>query len=253
MFNKLVWYQDRMLLDDLVFRIEQNRDENWELGENCFVFYKRKGLVDQYKRFCVSNDFHPQHVFELGIWDGGSTAFWFEYFHPEKYVAIDIKKKEDSKYFRHYVKSRNLEERIKTYWGIDQADSERLRQIFKNEFSAPLDLVIDDASHLYKPTKTSFETLFPLLRPGGLYIIEDWAWAHWKEFQLSNHPWARETELTKLIFELIEATGSLTTLIANLTIFQGFVVVERGEIGLAEHEFNLDKYISRRPKIPSSQ
>ena len=38
----------------------------------------------------------------------------------------------------------------------------------------PLDLVIDDASHLYGPTMASFEVLFPRLRPGGLYVIEDW-------------------------------------------------------------------------------
>ena len=110
-------------------------------------------------------------------------------------------------------------------------------------------MVVDDASHLYEPTKKSFETLFPLLRPGGLYIIEDWAWAHWQEFQTPEHPWARETELTKLIFELVEATGS-STLIGSLTIWQGFVVVERGEIGSAQlGEFKLDEHISKRPKI----
>ncbi len=37
-----------------------------------------------------------------------------------------------------------------------------------------INLVIDDASHLYQETKVSFETLFPLLRPGRLYVIEDW-------------------------------------------------------------------------------
>ena len=38
--------------------------------------------------------------------------------------------------------------------------------------------MIDDASHLYEPSLASFETLFPLLRPGGTYIIEDWKWEH---------------------------------------------------------------------------
>ncbi len=75
-----------------------------------------------------------------------------------------------------------IKERLKPFWAVDQQDSARLREIWQTEFRAPLDLVIDDASHLYGPTKTSFETLFPLLRPGGLYIIEDWAWGHWKEF-----------------------------------------------------------------------
>ena len=40
----------------------------------------------------------------------------------------------------------------------------------------PLDLVMDDASHLGPQTRASFETLFPRLRAGGLYIIEDWSW-----------------------------------------------------------------------------
>jgi hypothetical protein len=38
----------------------------------------------------------------------------------------------------------------------------------------PLDLVIDDASHLYGPSLATFETLFPALREGGLYVLEDW-------------------------------------------------------------------------------
>jgi hypothetical protein len=42
----------------------------------------------------------------------------------------------------------------------------------------PLDLVVDDCSHLYEPTRASFNELFPRLRPGGAYVIEDWVWAH---------------------------------------------------------------------------
>jgi hypothetical protein len=40
-----------------------------------------------------------------------------------------------------------------------------------------MNLVVDDASHTYEDTKASFETLFPLLQPGGIYAIEDWSWA----------------------------------------------------------------------------
>ena len=209
MFEKLVWQKDRMLLDDLVFRLEHYKSDDWELGADCFIFYKIKLLVDQYARFWSrKRDFYPQNILELGIWDGGSIAFWFEYFQPKKHVGIDISQKQDSRYFQRYITSRGLENRIKSYCATDQGDSGRLRQIVNDEFSGPLDLVIDDASHLYEPTKRSFETLFPLLRPGGLYVIEDWAWAYWKEFQAPDHPWATETPLANLIFELIEATGT---------------------------------------------
>lgn len=255
MFDRLVWQKDRMLLDDLVFRLEHYRSNDWELGENCFVFYKIKPLVDQYARFWSSRgDFHPQNILELGIWDGGSIAFWFEHFHPQKHVGIDLLQKQDSRYFQHYIASRGLEERIKTYWGTNQTDAQRLSEIVRREFTGPLDLVIEDASHMYAATKTSFETLFPLLRPGGLYVIEDWAWAHWEEFQSPEHPWATQPALTQLVFELVEAIGSSTALIAELRIFQGFVAVERGELRLGElGDFSLQKYISRRAELRNVQ
>lgn len=252
-FDQLVWKPDRMLLNNLVFRLGHYKGDDWDLGDNCFVLYKIKPLIDQYARFwSLRLNFRAKNVLELGIWDGGSIAYWFEYLRPLKHVGIDLCKREDGDYFRQYVGSNGLEERIKTYWGTDQADSDRLREICKTEFSTPLDLVIDDASHVYEPTKICFETLFPLLRPGGLYIIEDWAWGHWKEFQSPHHPMANLNEPTALVVELMEATGTSTTLIAAMSIFQGFVVIERGAIEATKLEqFKLDDYISRRR--PSSR
>ena len=117
----------------------------------------------------------------------------------------------------------------------------------KLDFS-PLDLVIDDASHMYQPTKASFEALFPCLRPGGLYVIEDWAWTHWKEFQTQDHPWIAESALTQLLYELVAAAGSSTLLIANITGFQGFAVIERGGMPAAALDgFKLEQHISDRP------
>jgi len=245
MFDKLVWQKDRMLLDDLVFRLAHDKDADWDLGDNCFEFFKIKVLTDQYAKFLsLRRDFRPENVFELGIWDGGSVAFWFECFRPKKHVAVDLATREDSSYFRRYVSSRGLANRIKTYWETDQEDSAKLKQIVAAEFSGPLDLVIDDASHLYGPTKASFETLFPLLRPGGYYLIEDWAWPLWEGFQAGPPG----SELTKLVFELVEATGSTLASIADLAVFQGFVAVERSEVGTAElGAFKLEHHIYRQP------
>lgn len=249
MFENLTWQPDRMLLDDLVFRLEHFKADNWDLGEQCFKFYKTDGLVREYAEFLKNRpDFKPERVLELGIWDGGSIAFWFELFHPKKHVAIDLKQRQDSPYFERYVESRGLRENIRTYWNVDQADRPAISGICAREFDGALDLVIDDASHLYGPTKASFETLFPLLRPGGLYVIEDWAWGHWADYQRPDHPWAKEIPLTQLVIELIECIGGPAAPIRRLTVSHGFVVAERawhsrGELG----DFKLDNYISRRP------
>jgi len=252
MFDRLVWQKDRVLLDELVFRLEHYRSDDWELGDECFVLYKTKPLMDQYAKFwSLRPGFRAEHILELGMWDEGSIVFWFEHFRPSKHVGVDIQTRNDSEYFRRYVASRGLARKIKTYWEVDQADSGRLRDIVRSEFPGLLDLVIDDASHLYEPTRRSFETLFPLLRPGGLYVIEDWAWGHWREFQIPGHPWAEEIPLTRLITELIETTGSESGVtsggfIGSVTIFQGFAVVERGELDQAAHApFDLENLIRR--------
>ena len=86
-------------------------------------------------------------------------AFWFEYFKPQKHIGVDIQRKQDSQYFRQYVAQRGLQDRLKLCWETDQANAGQIRDIVKREFQGPLDLVIDDASHMYNLTKASFEIL----------------------------------------------------------------------------------------------
>jgi len=249
-FGRLVWQPDRMLLDDLVFRLEHFKDDSWELGDECFRFFKIEPLVDQYAEFwSLRESFAAENLLELGIWDGGSVAFWSEILGPRKHVAIDRADRDDSPYFKRYKERRGRQESISTYWRTDQADKKRLLEIVAAEFDGPLDLIIDDCSHLYAPTRASFEALFPFLRPGGLYIIEDWAWGHWEEFHAPTHPWANETALTPLIFELVEVAGTSTALIASLTVCHGFAVVERGATAqITSQHFSLDDHIARRPQ-----
>jgi cephalosporin hydroxylase len=227
MFERLTWLPDRTLLGDLVFRLEESRSKGWESGNLGFAFYKNRQLVEQFERFWSATAFRPRRMLEIGIWDGGSTAFWYEHLRPERLVAIDLSDREDSPYFRRWVTANGLEGRVLTRWRTDQADQAALREIVERDLGGELDLVIDDGSHLDAPTRASFEALFPLLPPGGLYIIEDWAWEHWPEFQDPGHPWAGEESLAGLVCELVAATGSSRTLVRSLTVYEGFVVVER--------------------------
>ena len=182
------------------------------------------------------------------MFDGGSVAFWNEIFKPEKHIAIDINQRNDSDYFISYIKSNNLGNKISTFWNVNQSDKETLTNLCSKEFTSSLDLVIDDASHMYSHTKNSFEILFPLLSPGGLYIIEDWAWGHWEDFFSPKHMWAHETVPTKLITELIELCGTDSSIISSVNVYQGFAVIERGVSATIGKDFSIDKYIKRRPK-----
>lgn len=259
MFERLTWLPDRALLGDLVFRLEESRSEDWELGDDCFRFYKNRHLVGQFDRFWSATGFRPRRMLEIGIWDGGSTAFWYEHLRPERLVAIDLQDREDSPYFRRYLTASGLEGRVVTRWRSDQADRAALQEIVRRDLGGELDLVIDDGSHLHAPTRASFEALFPLLPPGGLYVIEDWAWEHWPEFQDPGHVWAGEESLTALVCDLVAAAGSSKTLFRSVAVYEGFVVVERGEAGEAggagddsvageiRRDFRLADHIRRRP------
>jgi len=248
MFERMTWSADRADFHGVSFQIESGAASTSGQDDH-FKFYKTRELVDQYQLHFARHDRLPvTNVFELGIYDGGSTAFWVEALKPAKHVAIDFQARRDSPYFDQWVASRGLADRVSTYWRTNQADHTELRRIVRAEMDGPLDLVIDDASHLYAPSKASFETLFPLLRPGGSYILEDWAWDHWRGFSDADHPWAHERRLTDLVVEIIEAAGTAHDLIARVEVFNGFVVVERGPLVLsAASRFRLDDHIRRRP------
>jgi hypothetical protein len=218
-------------IGDLVFEFTSDPFDarRGRTREGCFLMYKPPGLIRQLDDFLRGSGFEARTVFELGIWQGGSTAFWFEYLRPDKHVAIDLLEREDSSCLRSYVSEHKLEDRLKTYWGVDQADGARLREIVNDEFSSGLDLVVDDASHQLDATRASFDALFPLLRPGGVYLIEDWAWEHLPSVQAGDHPWAGRRGLVELVGDLVELTVTAggKRALEKVTVYSGFVAVQR--------------------------
>lgn len=124
------------------------------------------------------SDFRNANIVELGISQGGSTALAALLTDPRKLVAVELSD-EPVRELQSLLDERGLSERTHTYYGVDQSDRTRLVEILDAEFGdEPLDLVMDDASHLLEPTRASFEVLFPRLRPGGLFVLEDWNWQH---------------------------------------------------------------------------
>jgi hypothetical protein len=198
---------------------------DWEHDQGRFLLLKEPQLLKAYAQFW-SDRTMPRNVVELGVWEGGSPAFWFEVFAPEKHVAIDRIDREDSEHFSSYVRRRGAADRLKTYWGVDQGDRTALREIVTREFDGPIDLVIDDASHIYGPTRASFEILFPQLRPGGLYIIEDWQWSLVDEPPASL---ANEEPASRLVHEALDSVGRGGESVQSVTVLHGFAVIEKGQ------------------------
>ena len=252
-FDKLQWFPDRVVIGNLVLRLEHTKTDQWDGGDH-LMFYKVKGLLEQYESFFNSfPDFYPGRILELGMWDGGSTLLWSQLLQPEKIVGIDLKDRQDSSYFQNFINSNKLQNRVATFWNTNQADKNRLRKIVASEFGEKIDLVIDDCSHLCAPTKASFEALFPLLHPGGWYIIEDWAWGHWPNYITPNHPWALEIPLTEFVIELVKGLGSNPDMISSIYIQSGFAAIRRGSYHFDEpSNYILEKHIVRYPRRPAA-
>ena len=51
---------------------------------------------------------------------------------------------------------------------------------------APFDLIIDDGNHFWMEQILTFKTIFPYVKKGGIYIVEDTTTSYWKEY--ANHP-----------------------------------------------------------------
>jgi hypothetical protein len=105
-------------------------------------------------------------VLEIGIGEGSdpqaggnSLRMWRNYFPYATIYGIDL-----------HEKRFGSEARIATL-KADQSDPRALRLAVNQ--CPPFDLVIDDGSHVGSHIITAFEVLFPKVRLGGYYAIED--------------------------------------------------------------------------------
>ncbi|GAA5051649.1 class I SAM-dependent methyltransferase [Nocardia callitridis] len=107
----------------------------------------------------------PVRILEIGIGGfdgdlgGGSLRMWKRYFHRAQVFGIDL-----------FDKSA-LDEPRQTALVCDQSDPAALAALAQEH--GPFDIVIDDGSHENEHVRISFDALFPYVRPGGLYVIED--------------------------------------------------------------------------------
>ncbi len=172
----------------------------------------------------LASAFSPRSILELGIFQGGSYVLLDKLFKPRRMSAVDISR-EHVETLCDYVADK--EGRF-VHFFTSQSDGEVLDHIVRNELANELDLVIDDASHTYEQTKASFEILFPLLQPGGIYLIEDWSWAHMPQDQLPDAPRFKRHALSNLLFEQVMLMGS-TPLISEIRVWNFLYLIRKAK------------------------
>lgn len=108
-------------------------------------------------------------LLELGVFRGGSLLMWRDYFSRGNIVGIDINLPKDFL----------PQDRICVFEG-SQTDLMFLSDVSSKTAPNGFDIIIDDASHIGELSKKSFWHLFDNhLKPGGIYVIEDWGTGYW--------------------------------------------------------------------------
>lgn len=155
----------------------------------CFFLFNLSKIAAIHKTDKFGNHFYTPHyqnhfrkfkfkrnnILEIGVGGyqsplhgGNSLRMWKTYFPLSKVYAIDI-----------YDKSFLQEKRIKIFKG-SQVDFKFLEDI--TNIIGKIDLIIDDGSHINEHVIQSFKYLFPKLKKGGIYIIEDTQTSYWKDY-----------------------------------------------------------------------
>ncbi|WP_189094708.1 class I SAM-dependent methyltransferase [Nocardia jinanensis] len=149
------------------------------LGELCVAHGSDKWGLHQYTQHYESHfeaiRDRPLTVLEIGVGGysdprrgGESLRMWRDYFCRATVFGVDI------------VDKTALSGQRMTVLRGDQSVPADLAEIVRT--TGLLDIIIDDGSHLGSHIITSFRALFPALRDGGWYVIEDLQTSYWPSF-----------------------------------------------------------------------
>ncbi|MEB3049487.1 class I SAM-dependent methyltransferase [Mycolicibacter sp. MYC123] len=115
---------------------------------------------------------------------GESLRMWKHYFRRGLIYGLDV-----------FAKPDVAESRLSVLQG-DQGDEQFLDSMACQ--IGPFDIVIDDGSHFNHHVITSFHALFPHVRPGGLYVIEDLQTSYWPGWGGNADPSAQGTSMAMI-------------------------------------------------------
>lgn len=255
--------EHHLRVGDLNFYCAYEWGEAESAPDGFLTMQKNRVQVQRYLE--LSTHFSPEAIVELGIRQGGSTALLHALYQPDALVAIELEP-EPAPALSAYIEANGLKSTIKPHYGVNQADREAVLSIMEDELHGKhIDLVIDDASHLLFETRVSFETLFPLLKPGGLYVIEDWNCDHLladgieaisadpthpKHAEVvdaikrkKNNDSKPEPRLVRLPLELVLIRASSRDIIREITIVDNWLIIQRGSEPADAQTFRIDDLV----------
>lgn len=183
-------------------------------------------------------------IVEFGVYHGGSLQMWKKYFGKKaRIIGVDINP----------VCKQVEEKQIEVFIG-DQENRDFLRTLRKEIGRA--DIIIDDGGHQMGQQIATFQEMFPILKDGGVYLIEDLHTSYWKEYGGAYKKNGTFIELAKDLIDQINANHSrdqrthkiteYTKTIKAMHVYDSVIVFDKGKVEplsvrkMGKESFNFD-------------
>jgi ubiquinone/menaquinone biosynthesis C-methylase UbiE len=141
--------------------LQKHFDLLWSRGHDWKVLSDKgtdHSYIEIYDEILKEYTNNPINFLEIGIGFGSCLEMWTNYFHKDsKIYGFDI---EDFQIFKDYGT---------IYYG--DSKSEETRDAYFNDIT--FDVIIEDGEHTISSQLATFDNYYKLVKPGGLYIIED--------------------------------------------------------------------------------
>jgi 23S rRNA U2552 (ribose-2'-O)-methylase RlmE/FtsJ len=189
-------------------------------------------------------------MLEIGVLNGGSLEMWRNYFPKAKIVGIDIN-----------PDCRNHEQTDKNIFvRIGDQSNENFLQDLIDEFGE-FDLILDDGSHHVDHVNRTFQYLYPKLKDGGIYFIEDTHAAYWPSHGGSINAPESIHNVAKDMIDSINADHArgqktpdyYTKNVKCMTVYDSIIVFDKGNVGDKYPQEIGEGYRSPPPAPPSEE
>ena len=123
-------------------------------------------FVDFYMTLFDPIRFQVTNVTEIGIATGQSLRMWADYFSNAHVWGMDHNVHNTVR--KHLTRDSRVHVKVANAYAFDGKVAESMHWVNES-----MDIIIDDALHDMSPQHNLLARMWPILRPGGYYIIED--------------------------------------------------------------------------------
>lgn len=174
-------------------------------------------------------DVPNQTIVEIGVFNGASIRTMRDYFHPTcNFIGVDIN-----------PNSKNVESaRFNVIIG-SQVSPDTIQEL-KESTPDGIDLLVDDGSHLVDHMLQTFDMVFPHIKSGGWYIIEDtgntyrdltndvkgWHGMEYNDPETTNYNHERQ-DIDKFILDHVHNIDSKIGSVRELRVYNQMIAIKK--------------------------